>query len=356
MSSPILDPPAIAARAAVQAKRLRSATGRSPLGRVEIVRAILLEPRWLVPIVIAAYVTYMTWDWEFPNHQGIPFPPVWIGAAIAVLVVFHRLGRAFTALSVAAGLVVTGMVATDITLFWSQRLRDLTLYLKAGEAWLSGAPVYSHIPVAVRPLDLSDYPYLYPPVTLPLFGGLSVLPFELAAVIWVGGSVAAVLWGMRRIGLGWRWCVLMIAWPGIAQGLYVGNVAVPLFALFAGAVARPSLLTVPPIFKLYSGVTSLWLLRREHWRSLVLGSAVVLGVSALSVVLAGVQPWIDWIRGLQTYQVSQELLRDYLFGFGLGRYMPLWAVAVIAVIVAILALRARERREDLSRLGVATVV
>src|SRR5688500_13816264 len=148
----------------------------------------------------------------------------------------------------------------------------------------------------------------------------------------------------------------MIAWPGIAQGLYVGNVAVPLFALFAGAIAQPSLLTVPPLFKLYSGITSLWLLRREHWRSLVLGSAVVLGISALSVALAGVQPWIDWVRGLQTYQVSQELLRAYLCGCGLGRYMPLWLVAVFAVIVTLLALRARERREQLARLGVATVV
>ncbi len=356
MTSLSLDPPALVARAAAGANRLRLATGRSPLGRVEVVRAIVLEPRWLVPIAIAAYVTWVTWDWEFPNHQGIPFPPVWIGAAIAVLVVFRQLGRAFTPLSIAAALTVTAMVATDITLFWSQRLRDLTLYLKAGEAWLAGAQVYSHVPVAVRPLDLSDYPYLYPPVTLPLFGGLSVLPFELAAVMWIGASLAAVLWGLRRIGFSWRWCVLMIAWPGIAQGLYVGNVAVPLFALFAGAVARPSVLTVPPLFKLYSGVASLWLLRREHWGSLLLGSAVVLGMSALSVVLAGVQPWIDWVRGLQTYQVSQELLRDYLFGFGLGRYMPLWLVAVFAVIVTVMALRASERREQLARLGVATVV
>ena len=356
MTSRSLDPPAVAARASAQANRLRAATARSPLGQVEVVRAILADPRWLVPIVVAAYVTWVTWDWEFPNHQGVPFPPVWIGAAIVGIAIWARRGGAFTPLALTAILVVTAMVATDITLFWSQRLRDLTLYLKAGDAWITGAPVYQHVPVAVRPLDLSDYPYLYPPVTLPIFGALSRLPFLLAAVLWVGASVAAVVWGMRRIGLPWRWCVLLIAWPGVAQGLYVGNVAVPLFALFAGAMARPWFLAVPPVFKLYSGVTSLWLLRREHWPSLAIGIAVVGGLSALSVVTMGAQLWFDWVRGLQTYQVSQELLRDYLFGFGLGRYMPLWAVAIIAVIVTVLALRARDRREQLSRLGVATVV
>jgi len=351
-----IDAPEIAARIAGLADRLRRATGRGPLGRTDLVRAIVEEPRWLVPLALAIYVLGVTWTWEFPDWQGVPFPPVWLGAAVVVLGVWHRLGRTLAPLPVAAIVVVTAMLATDVTAFWTQPLRDLGVYLKAGEAWLSGAPVYSQTPLAERPADLSNYPFLYPPVTLPLFGALSAVPWPLASALWVGASFAAVLYGLRRIGLAWRWCVLMLAWPPVAQGLYVGNVALPLFALFAAAVARPAMLVVPPIFKLYSGVAALWLLRREHLRDLLSGAGLVLAVSLVSIPVLGAGLWASWFGALQTYQVSQRLLPQYLYGFGLGRYLPLVALAVLAALVTILALRARERREQLSRLGVATVV
>jgi hypothetical protein len=248
------------------------------------------------------------------------------------------------------------MLTTDVTLFWSQPLRDLALYLKAGDAWLAEAPVYARVPLVAKPDDLSNYPFLYPPLTLPLFGALSILPFPLASVLWLGGSVAAVLGGLRVVGLGWRWCLLFLAWPPVAQGLYVGNVAIPMFVLFAAAVARPALLAVPPIFKLYSGVASLWLLRREHWRELALGAVAVAAVALVTLPLTGVGLWAEWIEGLRVYQASQRLLPEYLYGFGLARYVPLLLVAALAVVVTLLALLARERREQLSRLGVATVV
>ena len=345
-----------AERMAAQADRLRWATGRSRLGQLEVVRSIVDEPRWLVPLALAVYVLAVTWTWEFPNHQGIPFPPVWLGSAVVVLALWHRLGRSFGPVSVAAIVVVTAMLATDVTLFWSQSLRDLQLYLKAGDIWSNGGSVYSQVPLVARPVDLSNYPFLYPPVTLPLFGALSALPWPVAAGLWLGGSLAAVLFGLRCVGLGWRWCVLLIAWPPVAQGLYVGNVALPLFALFAAAVARPALMAIPPIFKLYSGVAALWLLRREHLRDLLVGGTLVAGVLLLSIPVMGLDLWLAWFGGLQTYQVSQRLLPEFLYGFGLGRYLPLMALAVLAAVVTVMALRAPERREQLSRLGVATVV
>jgi hypothetical protein len=356
MTARSLDVPRIADRAAERVERLRHATGRSPLGRIELVRAILEEPRWLVPLFLVAYVLYVTWNWEFPNWQGVPFPPVWLASALVALTVWLRLGRVFTPVSVTAIVVVTAMLATDVTLFWSQSLRDLQLYVKAGDTWLNDGPVYSYVPLIARPIDLSNYPFLYPPVTLPLFGALSVLPLPVAAMVWVGASLLAVLYGFRRIGLDWRWSLLLIAWPPVAQGLYVGNVAVPLFALFAAAIALPALLAIPPIFKLYSGVASLWLLRREHWRDLALGLVAVGGACAASVVVMGVDLWASWLRGLLAFQVSQRNLPEFLYGFGLGLFMPLAVQALLAIAVTILAVGARERRDQLGRLGVATVV
>ncbi len=178
----------------------------------------------------------------------------------------------------------------------------------------------------------------------------------MAAAAWVRASLAAVVAGCRWIGLSWPWTVIVLAWPPAAQGIYVGNVAVPLFALFAAAVWRPALLVAAPIFKIYSGLAALWLLRRAHWRSLVVGSAGVLAVGLATLPLTGVEPWSRWLAGLQAYQISQQLLPDYLYGFGLARFVPLIVFAAIAVAVAIAALRVRHPVEQLSRLGVATVV
>jgi alpha-1,2-mannosyltransferase len=331
--------------------RLPAAVTESP-----IVRVIEQDRRWLLPIALSVYVIGTTWTWEFPNWQGVPFPPVWFASALATMAVWRRLGRRFGPIEVAAILAVTAMLTTGVTLFWTQSLRDLTLYLKAGDAWAAGAPVYAQVPLVRPPDDLSNYPFLYPPVTLPLFGALAALPYPVAAGAWMVTSLAAVLGALRWIGLGWRWCLLFLFWPPVMQGLYVGNVAVPMFALFAAAVWRPGLLVVPPLFKLYSGIAALSLLRREHWTHLVVGGAVVLGAGLVTLPLVGIGLWGDWIEALQTYQVSQRLLPNNLYGFGLARHLPLVVLAILALVVTVLALRARDRHEQLSRLGVATVV
>ena len=328
----------------------------SRLGQTAPGRAVVAEPRWLLPLVLAAYVLYVTWTWEFPDWRGIPFPPVWIAATLAGLGLWWRRDGLLRPITATATVVVTAIVLTDITMFWTQGLRDLELYVKAGDRWLTGGPVYMSIPLAARPEDLSNYPFLYPPLTLPLFGALALLPFPVAGAIWVAASLAAVVAGCRWIGLDWRWTALVLAWPPAAQGLYVGNVAVPLFALFAAAVWRPALLVVAPIFKVYSGLAALWLLRREHWRSLAVGTVAVVLVTLATLPLTGVDLWWRWLGGLQVYQISQRLLPDYLYGFGLARYLPFVVFVVLAVAVTVLALRVRGRREQLERLGVATVV
>lgn len=337
-------------------RRLTWAAAATFLGRSAPGRAIAADRRWLVPIVLGAYVLFVTWTWEFPNWQGIPFPPVWVGAALSLGVAWRRLRLALGPLAVTAIVVVSAMVLTDITLFWTQGLRDLEIYLKAGDRWRTGAPVYLSVPLAARPEDLSNYPFLYPPLTLPLFGALASLPFPVAAAGWVATSLAAVVAGCRWIGLDWRWTLIVLAWPPVAQGIYVGNVAVPLFALFAAAAWRPALLVVPPIFKIYSGIVALWLLRREHWRSLALGMGAVAVIGLATLPLTGIGAWSQWLGGLQAYQVSQRLLPDYLYGFGLARYLPLAVFGVLGLAVTLAALRAREGREQLSRLGVATIV
>jgi glycosyl transferase family 87 len=313
------------------------------------------DRRWLLPIGLALYVPWASWSWNFPDQHGIPFNWVWFGVAGTTLLVWQRRRAALDPITAAAIVAITAMIVNDMTLFWSQGLRDLALYLRAGDHWLSGTAVYLNAPLAVVPGQPSDYPFLYPPVTLPLFGALARIPFPVAAGLWVAMSVAALLAGLRWVGLSWRWIVVVLVWPPVAQGIFVGNVAIPLFALFAGAPWRPALLAIPPIFKVYSAIASLWLLRREHWRSAILGGSAIVVACVATLPLLGPQLWVDWVGGLEAYQVSQQQLPNNLYGYGLARYMPLFSFIAVAVVVTVLALRARGRREQLARLGVATV-
>jgi glycosyl transferase family 87 len=318
-------------------------------------RPIADDPRWLLPIGLALYVVTMTWDWNFPNKDGIPFNWLWSVLAGTALGLWRLRRASLDPIAAAAIVAISAMVLTDVTVLWTQALRDIELFVKAGDRWLIGAPVYMNVPMAVAPENLSDYPFLYPPLTLPFFGALALLPFPAAAGLWVAISATALLAGLRWVGLSWRWCLLILAWPPAFQGLFVGNVAVPLFALFAAAPWRPALLAIPPIFKLYSGIAALWLLRREHWRAAILGGIVVVGLCVVTLPVVGAGRWLEWIGGLQAYQVSQTLLPNNLYGYGLARYMPFVAYATIAIVVAVLALRARGRRDQLARLGVATL-
>jgi hypothetical protein len=309
---------------------------------------------WILPIAVSVYVLVLTWTWEFPDWRGVPFPPVWLGAAGLATMAWSWRRGAVTPIAAAAIAAVSAMVLTDIAAFWTQPIRDLEIYLKAGDAWRTGAPVYMETPLTEAPEDLSNYPFLYPPATLPLFGALSILPLPVAAAAWIGGSVALFVGGLRWLGVGWRWCGLLLLWPPVVQGLHVGNVAIPLFALFAMAVRFPGALAVPPLFKIYSGVAGLWLLRREHWRSLILGGLFVIGLVLVTLPMVGLGMWLDWLAGLQAYQVSQGILPN-LYGFGLARHLPWLVVGAIGLIVVVLALRARDSKDQLARLGIATV-
>src|SRR5207247_4224818 len=57
---------------------------------------------------------------------------------------------------------------TRSTRDWSSDVCSSDLYVKAGERFLAGEPVYMTDLLTKRPDDLSNYPYLYPPLTLPL--------------------------------------------------------------------------------------------------------------------------------------------------------------------------------------------
>jgi hypothetical protein len=296
----------------------------------------------------------------FPNGGRTSFWTVWLLAgAVAVIVAsllaahFRPAAPQLRPVEILAVLAVLAMVMTDVTMMW-QPLRDLGIYLKAGQHFLAGSPVYMHTTLTVQPVDRTDYPYLYPPFTLPLFGALSLLPVPLVQAMWLGGSFCLVFLALRWIGLPGRWAALAVIWPPLFQGLWVGNVAVPALALFAVGPWLGAGLPLGAAFKSYTGIATLWLLKERRWVDVGVGVAALVALALVTLPLTGVGLWWKWLDGLRIYQTSQPLVPS-LYGLGLPEYIPYPVYVALAVVAVIAALRA-QGRESLARFGTATIV
>ena len=315
---------------------------------------------WLLVALLGADIAIVTRSTDVPNGSGIPYWAVWLVAVAAALVVANLLAahlrpaaprlRPVEALAI---LAVVAMVLSDVTMAW-QPLRDLGIYLKAGEHFRDGAPVYMQTPLTVQPLDRTNYPFLYPPCTLPFFAALSLLPVAPAQALWFGFSLGLGLLALRLIGLPRLWLVPALLWPPLFQGLWVGNVAVPALALFAVGPWVGAGLVLGAVFKPYTGLAALWLIRERRWVQIAAGVGTLLLMAALTLPLTGLTAWADWLNALRIYQTSQDSLPG-LYGFGLPRFVPFALYAALGAAALLVALRARGA-ESLARLGTATVV
>jgi len=294
-------------------------------------------------------------DWALPQPGGIAFVPVYLLAIALGTIAVRFVTGAAPPIAVLVVAVVVGMVLTDITLFPTQAFRDLGIYVKAGEHYLAGTPVYDTGLTTSVPPDRTDYPYLYPPLTLPFFAVLAQLPTVVTRIAWTGACAVAILVAFRLVGIRPRWWLPLLAWPPVFQGLYVGNVAVPAALLFAAGPWFGAGLVVASAFKAYSALAVLWLVREARWRQIALGVAILVVVALATLPLTGVALWRDWIAGLAAFRESQPLLQNSLYGAAVMRYVPFVVAVAIAAIAVGAALLAR-RTEGLARFGVATVV
>jgi hypothetical protein len=256
-------------------------------------------------------------------------------------------------LDVLIGLVVVGMVIVDIAVVDTAYQRDLNLYLDAGHDFVSGLVVYAPDPLQVVPTDQTELPFVYPPVALPFFGALSLLPQPLVAATWLALQCAAAVLAIRAMGVPWRWTPLLFLWPPFVQGIWVGNVAIWMVMLFALVPVRPFLVSLPPVFKFQTALAGLWLLRERRWRSLVASIVLVGGLVVATLPLVGVDRWVDWYHGLLAFQqstVNFPAIRSLAISRSVGE------MAALGLAAAMVAISFRVRRgSSLADLGLASV-
>jgi Glycosyltransferase family 87 len=248
---------------------------------------------------------------------------------------------------------VTTWLTYDAALLPFRPLRDLHTYLQAGAATLGGHSPYLQGPMS-NGLNPNPQPFVYPPVTLPLFELLTRLPAGVVQAVWTISGIAAIVIGLWQLGVRGRWLVLLLAWPAFSLGVAVGNVAVFGFLLFALTYRVGAAVVQGAAFKPQFLVPALWLIRERRWQSLIFGVFMVAAAALIALLMTHAGLWIEFLRSLGYYQTSTDRF-PAMKGFSLTRWLPVFAFITISAGAVVIALLGRGRN-GLARLGLASVV
>ena len=311
--------------------------------------------RWLPAVMVAGYLEFVAWN-QRVTTDGPLMRYVLPAIAVAILVAFVAIRRT----PPTPGLACLALVAAASLLIDRVQLgvgfTDLGIYLNAGRHALAGQPVYQVEPLSAMPADYTTLPYLYPPPTIPFFAALAWLPANLGGILFVVGSVAILVAGLRRLGVGLPWTGAILLWPPVFSGIMSGNVSVLTAGLFFLGPWFGAGLVLAPLLKPYNAIAGLWLVREGQWRPLLVGIAIVAAVSLVTLPLVGgLDAWRAWLDGLVAFTESERRVGQ-LHGISPHRFgVPAIVVIGVAVTVTIVALL-RRGTPGLGRLGIATIV
>ena len=194
-------------------------------------------PTIALTVVLAAYVLGTSTESYQPT--GIVFQRMsWVVIWAVVVVVTAFSLRRLSAIHILASAAIAAMIVTDDGLIGTPALNDLGLVRLGGENFAAGLPVYLS---AVAPASSAlNYPYVYPPPSLPLAALLAAPPLEVVSLAWLVALVGAALLALYLIGLRGGWAWLFLLWPPIFVGISPGTSRRLLFLLFAAAPRVPA--------------------------------------------------------------------------------------------------------------------
>jgi Glycosyltransferase family 87 len=164
--------------------------------------------------------------------------------------------------------------------------------------------------------------FFYAPVVAQLLGPFTALPF---AVFRVGFAA------LDLVALGLSGTVYTLVLPGVIEDIVRGNIHILLAIVILAGFRFPGAWSAMLLTKVTPAVGLLWFAFRREWRALGQVALVTALIVAISVLIGGVEVWLDWLKLLF---ISSENQRTYTYLFGLAPppllvRMPM-AVAVIA--------------------------
>lgn len=204
---------------------------------------------------------------------------------------------------------------------------DVHAYYEAGARLNAGQPLYEQSAT----VEGSHY-YFYPPLLAVAFRPLALLPFEVAATLWMALLVAALAGSIWLAGVRSRWTWYVFGWLAapIAWSLVIGQAQI--LVMFLLTLATPFGVALAGSLKVFPALAAVYWLGRRDWPMLRRFIAWGLGLAALSFVLepGGTIAFLSFpkfelvgeVTNLSPYAISPVL----------------WAVSVVALAVAAVVL------------------
>ncbi|MEQ1649747.1 MAG: glycosyltransferase family 87 protein [Hyphomicrobiaceae bacterium] len=163
--------------------------------------------------------------------------------------------------------------------------------------------------------------FSYPPLLVPLLLPFGLLPYGLALIVWTGLHLAALGLVARTLGGGLPQALLVLAAPAVCLAAFQGHMTASLAAVFYLVIVwrdtRPiatglllGLLTVKPQLGL---VVGLIMLVEQRWQVIVTAAVTAIGLTALSILVLGLQAWTGFM--LSTLPQQSSFLTNFDAGF-----------------------------------------
>jgi hypothetical protein len=166
--------------------------------------------------------------------------------------------------------------------------------------------------------ELGAFPYT--PIAARLFALAALLPWPAFWWLWTGLLVATAIW------LGWRYALLVFAFPPVALELYHGNIHLLIAVAVAFGLRYPWTWAFVLVTKVTPGVGLVWFLVRREWRQLGVALGVTATLVVASIVIDG-RLWREWIvDGL--LPVAGGPVQQFYVGVPLVIRLPLAAILV----------------------------
>jgi glycosyl transferase family 87 len=215
-------------------------------------------------------------------------------------------------LSFVLGLAATLAVAGDTLGF------DFLAYHQAAARLLEGRPLYDMSYTQTGGFGLFYYPPTFAPFLLP-FGALSGTT---ATWTWIAISIVAFLVGVGSMPVSRtvKWTTVLLAgWSfPFVYAVKLGQVGPILFCLFAlgwhwldRQVPLGIVGALGAAIKLQPGLVLVWALLTSRFRAVIAGGVLLLGLAAVTTVLAAPSAWTDFLTLIRT--VSDPIRTEHNF-------------------------------------------
>ena len=213
-------------------------------------------------------------------------------------------------------------IETVILHLTTDPLADVHAYYDAGARLNAGLPLYEQ-PATTNENEF----YRYPPLLAILFRPLAMLPFGVAAAIWMAVLFACFALTIVRLGPRKRstWIVMgMLALP-TGWSLVIGQAQVVVTLLTA--LGAPWAIAFGANLKVFPALVAIWWVGRRDVRSLAWFAGWMAGLIAFQFVVEP-RATIDFIQQFGLGQVGEVENRS-LYAFS----PVLWGIAVVAGVV-----------------------